>query len=87
VIIFYPLPSREMVFDQGGPRTGNLVGANRRPHAAAADSYATINLTCHHRLRERDNKIRIIVARIQTMCAEVDHLVTRFFEAHQQIFL
>src|SRR4030095_14831676 len=87
VIIFYPLTSREMVFDQGGLRTWNLVRTNRRPHTATTDRYSTINLPFHHTLREGDNEIRIIVARIESMCAKVNHLMTCFSETHQQIFL
>ena len=45
VIILDALSRREMVENQRGSNTWNLVGADRRAHAAAAYSYPTLNLT------------------------------------------
>jgi hypothetical protein len=51
VIILDSLPGREVVEDQTGSHALNLVGADGRTHAAAANSYSAIHLTRRHRLR------------------------------------
>ena len=58
VIILDPLPGREMIVDQRSADAWNLVGADRRPDAAAADRDAAIDCTRCHSMAERDNKVR-----------------------------
>ena len=48
VIVLDALPGREMVVDQRGADARNLVGADRRADAAAADRHAAVHLSrCH----------------------------------------
>ena len=49
VIVLDALLGREMVVDQTGADTLDLVGAHRRPDAAAADREASIRFPRHHR--------------------------------------
>ena len=56
---------------------GDLVGADRRADAAAADRHAALDLSRHHRLAERNDEVGIVVVRIQRVRAEVDDLVAR----------
>src|SRR4029077_9445692 len=75
VIVLDPLPGREVVVDQGGTDTRYLVGAHRRADTAAADGDAAIDLSSRDFPAERDDKIRIVIARVRDMCAEIDDLM------------
>src|SRR4029077_5914324 len=75
VIVLDPLPGREVVVDQGGTDTRYLVGAHRRADTAAADGDAAIDRRSRDFPAERDDKIRIVIARVRGMCAEIDDLM------------
>ena len=45
VIVLDALPGREVIVDQAGANTRNLVGADRRADAAAADRHAALHLS------------------------------------------
>ncbi len=76
-----------LVVDQRSADAWNLVGADRRPDAAAADRDAAIDGTRRHSMAERDNKVRIVVVRAQTTRAEVDNLMSSRAELGDQFFL
>src|SRR5439155_6357863 len=63
----------------------NLVGTDRHAHTAAADRDATIHLPRHHGLGERDDEVRIIVARVQTMRPKIDSFMPRPVEMCNQL--
>ena len=75
VVVLDALPGREMVVNQSGANTLNLVGADRSVNATAADRDATIHFPSNHGLTEWDNEIGIIVVRRQLVSAEIDDLV------------
>src|SRR5258705_8022732 len=72
VIILDPLPGREMIVDQRSADAWNLIGADRRPDAAAADRDAAIDLSRRYRLADRDHKIRIVVVGVRAVRAEIN---------------
>ena len=65
VIVLDALLGGEMVVDEGGADTGDLVGADRRADTAPADRYAALYLSGDHRLRERSDEVGIVVFSIQ----------------------
>src|SRR5271165_5041136 len=77
VIVLHPLAGREMVMDQRGAHAGDLIGTHRCADAAAADCDATLDLPCRHSPGERDDKVRIVVIRVQTDRTEIDNLMSR----------
>ena len=75
MIVLDPLPSREVVVNQPGADAWDLVGANRRAHAAAADRDTMFYLPPGDGSGERNDEIRIIVERNQVMGTEIDDLI------------
>src|SRR5262249_41156985 len=76
VIIFDTLAGGEMIFEEPRASPRHFVGTYRRADSTTANSHASIHLTGHDGLRERDHEVGIIVRRVQAMRAEVHHLVT-----------
>src|SRR5260370_28062707 len=62
VIVLDALPGRVMVVDQSGAGAWNFVGTDAGAHAAAANRQAAFNLARSHRLSERNDEIRIVIA-------------------------
>src|SRR5260221_595509 len=87
MIILDTLPGREMVVDQSGTNTLNLVGANRCADTTAANRNATIHFPRNHGLTERDNEVGIIVVGGQLVSAEIDDLVPCGAELSDQFLL
>jgi hypothetical protein len=73
-----------MIVDQRRADAGNLVGADRRTYAAAADCHTTIDLPRRHSLTERHNKVRIVIVQVQAMRAEIDDFMARRAELSDQ---
>src|SRR5580704_3928404 len=61
-----------MIVYQCGPNTLNLVGANRRSHAATADRHSPLHISSRHCARKRDDVVGIVIVGIQFMGAEID---------------
>src|SRR5215471_14738051 len=76
-----------MIVNETGVNAFHFVGAYRRANTAAADCDAAIHLACDHCLAKRYNVVRVIVARVQAVSAEIDHLVPRFADLGNQPFL
>jgi len=77
VVVLDPLLGGEMVVHQRGAHAWHLIGADRGAHAAAADRHAAIHLPGRHGPGQGDHEVGIVVARIEAMGAEIDHLVPR----------
>jgi hypothetical protein len=87
MVVLDPLPGGEVVFDQRGTDSRYLIGANRRPDAAAADGHPALDLSRRHSPGQGDDEVRIIVARIQGMGSEIDDLMPRRAKMSNQFFL
>ena len=86
VVVLNPLSGREVVVHQRGTHSWYLVCADRRAHAAAADSHAAFYLALGHGPGERDDKIGLVVALIQGIGAEIDYLMSGAAELRDQLF-
>jgi hypothetical protein len=78
VIVFHALPGREVIVDQRRANAPDFIGADRGAHPAAADRDAALNLPGDDRLRERHDKIRVIIGWIHGIRAEIDDFVPGF---------
>jgi hypothetical protein len=86
VIVFNPLPGREVIVDQRGADTWNLVSANRSPNAAAANGDTTRHLAGRHRLGQRSDIVGVIVVGFEFVGTEIDYFVTPIAKLGSQLF-
>jgi hypothetical protein len=75
MIVLDSLPGREVVVDQTGTNTHNLIGTNGRTDAAAADRHPTLYFAGGNSFRERDDEIWVVVAGIKAVSAEVHYFM------------
>src|SRR5258708_7656309 len=87
IVVLDPLVSRVVVLNQPGADPRNLARTDRRADSAAADSQAAFHLSGSNRLSERDDEVGIIVARIETVRPEIDHLMPLLAKVSHQLFL
>ena len=71
-LVLDALASRKVVVHEPGAHPRDLVGADRRADAAAADRHAALDPSRDHGLRQRHDEVGIVVVRIQRVCAEVE---------------
>src|SRR5580704_2065354 len=77
VVVLDTLFGREMVMHQTRASAHNFVGTDRGADAATADGNAALDIARHYSSGKRDNKVRIVVARVQAVRTEIDHFVPR----------
>src|SRR5262245_35554492 len=87
VIVFDALLGREVIIDQRGPNSRNLVGADRDAHPAATESDPALDRACRHGLSERDDEVRIVVILVQLVRAEIDDVVAGRAQLRDHILL
>src|SRR5215208_3431082 len=75
VIVLHPLPRRKVIVYYRCANTRNLVGADRRSYAAAADGDAALDLSRRHSAPEWDDKIRVVIVGVEVVCPEIGYLV------------
>ena len=73
--------------DQRSPDTFHLIGADGCTHPAAADRNATFHFTGGHRVRKRNNEVRIVVVWIEAVCAKVSDRMASGPQLRNQLFL
>lgn len=61
--------------DQSGTNIRNFVRGDGCTDTATAESYAAINITGRDGSRQRHDKVRIVVIRIQPVCTEIHDFV------------
>ena len=86
MIVLDSLPGREMVMDQRRADPAHLVCAYRSAHAAAADRDSTLYLRCCYGASQRKNIVRIVIAIIQRVRAEIDNLMSCSPKLRDQVF-
>src|SRR6266850_3796974 len=74
-----------MVMNQAGANALDLVGTDCRADTAATNRQPAIDLPRHHRLRERNDEVRIIVIRRQGVGSEIHDLVAGRAELRKQL--
>jgi hypothetical protein len=77
VVVLDALLRGEVVVNERRADACDLVGADRRAHAAAADRHAALYLSRDHGTRKRDDEVGIVVVRIERVGAEIHDLVPR----------
>src|SRR6266852_742079 len=77
VIVLHALARREMVANQAGVSSRNLVGADTGADTASADRYAALHLAGRYCSSERDDEIGIVVAGRQAVRSEIDDFMSR----------
>jgi prepilin-type processing-associated H-X9-DG protein len=87
VIVLNTLSGREVVVDKRGADTPNLVGTDGRANAAAADGHATLHLPSCDSLSGGDHEVRIVIAIVQEMSAEIGHFMTCRAKLRHQLVL
>jgi hypothetical protein len=87
VIVLDALLRGKVIVNQTSANALDLVGANRRPNAAAANGDAAIHFARHDGLSERNNEVGIIVVRSQRVSAEVHDFMARRANPGNQFFL
>jgi hypothetical protein len=75
-----------MIVNQCGPNTLNLVGTNRRPHAASANRHSSLHISSRYGVGKRDDVVGIVIARIQFMSAEIDDSMSCGAEFGDELF-
>src|ERR1035438_929015 len=75
VVVLDALARREAFVNQAGPDPGHFVGGNRSPNAASAYGHAALHFAAGNGVRQRRDKIRIIVVRYWLLVAEIDHFM------------
>jgi hypothetical protein len=73
---YWALPSREVIVDQGGTNSYNLVGANRRADTASTNRHSALYFAGGYSFGQRDHEIGIIVARIKVVSAEIENVMS-----------
>jgi hypothetical protein len=86
VIVLDALPGREVVVDQRCADSAHLVCAYRSAHATAADRHSTLHLRCCEGASQRKNIVRIVIALIEGVCAEIDNLMSCSPKPRDQLF-
>src|SRR5262245_17086670 len=71
VVVLDALSRGEMIANQAGTNSRNLVGADRGADAASAYRYPALHFAFRYRSPERDDEIGIVVAGTQTVRTEV----------------
>jgi hypothetical protein len=87
VVVLHPLLSGEVIVNQPGTHTRNLVRADRGTHPATADRDTALYLPSSDRTREWYDEIRIIVTRTGGVRSEIDYLVPCFVKMSNEVFL
>jgi hypothetical protein len=87
MVVFDSLSRREMIVNQARADADNLVCAHGGADTAAANGHAAFDLPGGDRPGEVNDKIGIVVARIQAVSPNVDQFMRRFAKMGNQIFL
>jgi hypothetical protein len=84
VVVFHALPGREVIVDQRRANAPDFIGADRGP---PLPQRRRIQPSRDDRLRERHDKIGVIIGRIHGIRPEIDDFVPGFAKFAQQLFL
>src|ERR1700722_13255953 len=87
VIVLHALARREMVANQAGVNSRNLVGADTGADTASADRDTALHLAGGYCSTEGDDEIGIVVGGRQAVRSEIDDLMSRRPQTTNQIFL
>src|SRR5262249_48398401 len=75
VVVFHSLPGGKMIVDERGANARNLVGADRRADAAAANGDASLDLPCRNGPCKWNDKIRVIASLIDRRAPKINYFI------------
>jgi hypothetical protein len=78
IIVLNALMRRKIFINQASPNTDNFIRGKGRADPAATDAYASIHGPGGNRTGQGNDKVRVIIIRLQLPVAEVGDLVTSF---------
>src|SRR5262245_1604933 len=87
VIVLDALSRGKVVMNQSGTGARNLVRADRGTDAATADGNSALHRTRRHRLRERDDEVRIVVVGAQLVRPEINDIMSGSAQTRGQVLL
>ena len=87
MIVFDSLLGGEMIMDQAGMDSLDLVGADRSTHPAAADRNTALHLSGHDSMGQRNNVVGIVIVMAKLMGPEVYNLMPSSLKLGYQLFL
>lgn len=87
MIVFNSLLGGEMIMDQAGMYSLDLVGADRSTHPAAADRNTALYLSGNNRMGQRNNVVGIVIVMAKLMGPEVYNLMPGSLKLGYQLFL
>jgi hypothetical protein len=77
IVVFDSLHGSEVIVNDRCANAWNLVRTHRGANSAAADRYATLDISGGDRAGQRNDEIGVVVGRIHDMRAEIDYLMSR----------
>jgi len=87
MIILDALLRGEMVMDQAGMDSFDLVGTDRSTNSASTDRDATLHLAVHHGTGQGNDIVGIIIVMVELMSAEIHDLVSGSLDLCHQLLL
>jgi hypothetical protein len=87
MIVFDSLLGGEMIMDQAGMYSLDLIGTDRSPDTAAADRNTALHLTGHDSMSQRNNVVGIVIVMAKLMGPEVYNLMPGSLKLGYQLFL
>ena len=87
MIVFDSLLGGEMIMDQGGMYSLDLIGTDRSPDTAAADRNTALHLSGNDRMGQRNNVVGIVIVMAKLMGPEVYNLMPGSLKLGYQLFL
>ena len=87
VVVLDALVRRKGFMNQARPNARHFVRGDRCPHSAATNGHAAIHLSARDCARQRHDKIRIIIVRVRSAVAEIDHLMAGRAQLSDELFL
>jgi hypothetical protein len=75
VVVFDALTGRKHVMDQSGAHPRDLIRGDRGANAAAAQRHPALDLARRDSPRQGDDEIRVVISRVQPICAEVLNVI------------
>jgi hypothetical protein len=87
MIVFDSLLRGEMVMDQAGMNSLDLIGTDGSSNTAAADRNTALHLSGNDRMGQRNNVVGIVIVMAKLMGPEVYNLMTGSLKLGYQLFL
>jgi hypothetical protein len=85
IVILDALVRRKCFVNETRANAREFVSRHAGPYSAATNRNAAIHLSGGNSAGQRKHKIRIVIVRLQTVRAEIDHVVARFAQKYDEL--